>query len=133
MAPHSVWPASSNAERTPLAYAAFMPPPSMTRARLARGTPEPDGAPRKTLRRHSGLMSRRGCGGVVWGIAANAATTGLAAAAYAAAAVAAQRRQRRMGRSTSAAPLLFATIAVYLAVASLRQVAAFLSADDPAW
>jgi len=70
---------------------------------------------------------------VAWGILANAAATGLAAAAYAAAAVAAQLRQRRIGHGTSAAPLLFATIAVYLAVASLRQVAAWRSGSDAEW
>lgn len=70
---------------------------------------------------------------MAWGIAANAVVTGLAAAAYGAAAVAAQRRQRRLGRTTSAAPLLFATIALYLFVASLRQAAAWMSASDAAW
>lgn len=70
---------------------------------------------------------------MAWGALANAAATGLAAAAYGAAALAAQRRQSRLGRSTSAAPLLFATITVYLAVAALRQFAAWMSAADPGW
>jgi hypothetical protein len=70
---------------------------------------------------------------MAWGALANAATTGLAAAAYGAAARAAQRRQRRLGRSASAAPLLFATIAVYLAVAALRQAAAWQSGRDADW
>lgn len=70
---------------------------------------------------------------MAWGILANAAATGIAAAAYGAAALAAQRRQWRLGHSTSAAPLLFATITFYLAVAAMRQVAAWLSAGDAAW
>src|SRR5690349_15055713 len=70
---------------------------------------------------------------VAWGILANAAATGLAAATYGAAAAGAQQRQRRLGRPTSAAPLLLATIALYLAVAALRQVFAWLSVDDPAY
>jgi hypothetical protein len=70
---------------------------------------------------------------VAWGALANAAATGLAAAAYGAAALAAQRRQTRLRRATSAAPLLFATITVYLAVAALRQGAAWMSGQDPSW
>lgn len=70
---------------------------------------------------------------MAWGILANAAVTALAATAYGAAAVAAQRRQRRVGRSTSSAPLLFGTISLYLAVASLRQVAAWFSVADAGW
>jgi hypothetical protein len=72
-------------------------------------------------------------GRMALGALATAAATMTAAAAYGAAAVAAQRRQWRMGRSTSAAPLLFATITAYLAVAALRQGAAWLSGMDPAW
>lgn len=67
-----------------------------------------------------------------WGILANAAATGIAALAYGAAAVAARRRQRRVG-AASAVPLLFATIALYLAIAALRQGAAWLSAGDADW
>lgn len=70
---------------------------------------------------------------MAWGILANAAATGLAALAYGAAAASAQRRQRRLGHATSAAPLLFLTITVYLALAALRQVAAWLSEGDAAW
>lgn len=70
---------------------------------------------------------------MAWGALATAAATGIAAAAYAAAAIAAQRRQWRLGRSTSAAPLLFGTITFYLAVAAMRQVAAWLSEGDAAW
>jgi hypothetical protein len=66
---------------------------------------------------------------MAWGVLANAVTTGLAALAYGAAAVAAQRRQRRLGHSTSAAPLLFLVIAVYLALAAARQAAAWQGAD----
>lgn len=70
---------------------------------------------------------------MAWGIAANAAVTALAALAYGAAALAAQRRQWRLGHSTSAAPLLFGTITFYLAVAAMRQLAAWLSEGDAAW
>ncbi|HJQ93991.1 MAG TPA: hypothetical protein VJ874_06900, partial [Candidatus Thermoplasmatota archaeon] len=70
---------------------------------------------------------------MAWGILANAATTAIAATAYGAAALAAQRRQERLGRSTSAAPFLFATITFYLAVAAMRQVAGWLSQGDAAW
>jgi hypothetical protein len=69
---------------------------------------------------------------VPWGILANATATGLAALAYAAAAVAALRRQRHVG-AVSAVPVLFATIATYLVIASLRQGAAWLSVGDPGW
>lgn len=62
---------------------------------------------------------------MAWGILANAAATGLAALAYGAAAVAAHRRQRRLGHATSAAPLLFLVIALYLALAAARQAAAW--------
>jgi hypothetical protein len=77
-------------------------------------------------------MSRSCCHGVAWGILANALATGLAAVAYGAAAFAAQRRQARLGRGTGSAPALFDIIAVYLAIAALRQVAAWLSQKDPA-
>src|SRR5688572_9005343 len=117
-----------------------MPPPSTMSARVAmaeegrvamENATVVAGRPGEDVR--SGLMPP--CVGpvVAWGILANAAATGLAAAAYAAAAVAAQLRQRRIGHGTSAAPLLFATIAVYLAVASLRQVAAWRSGSDAEW
>jgi hypothetical protein len=69
---------------------------------------------------------------VPWGILANAAATGIAAVAYAGAALAAQQRRRRVGQAT-AVPALFATIAAYLAIAALRQVAAWLSAEDASW
>jgi hypothetical protein len=69
---------------------------------------------------------------VAWGILANAAATGLAAAAYGAAAFAAMRRQRHVG-AASAVPVLFATIAAYLVIAALRQVAAWMSVADDGW
>lgn len=65
---------------------------------------------------------------MAWGTLANAVTTGVAALAYGVAAVAASRRQHRL-HVTSAAPLLFFSIAVYLAIAAARQVAAWLSGD----
>jgi hypothetical protein len=71
--------------------------------------------------------------GMALGTLATAAVTALAAAAYAAAAIAAQGRQWRLGRPASAAPWLFGTITFYLAVAAMRQVAAWLSEDDAAW
>lgn len=70
---------------------------------------------------------------MVLGIVANAAATALAATAYGAAALAAYRRQRRLGLRASAAPVLFAAIAAYLALAALRQVAAALATREASW
>lgn len=70
---------------------------------------------------------------MVWGIWANAVTTGLAAIAYSAAAGSSYARQRRRALPLGAAPLLFATIALYLALAAARQVAAALSVNDPSY
>ena len=63
-------------------------------------------------------------GGVPWGIAANVVATGAAAIAYGFAARAAQRRQRGLGRRLGPAAVFFAVIAVFLALAAARQLAA---------
>lgn len=65
------------------------------------------------------------------GALANVGITGVAAACYAAAAVAAQARRRRVAGAEGAGPFLFGTIAVYLGLAALRQVAAFYSVTEP--
>lgn len=65
------------------------------------------------------------------GILANVTVTLLASLAYLAAARSAQGKQRSQGRRTGPAPLFFALVSIYLALAAGRQIAAELG--SPAW